>query len=59
MDIARSNGKVVAVGYEGDTRIEQSTINHPFISQTKYDPESETKFDAMLMASTGMLKKIG
>ena len=58
MDVARSNGKVTATGYDGDMKIIRSTVDHPYVSQAEYDPESETLFDAMLLASTGMLNSI-
>lgn len=58
MDIARSNGKVTAQGYDGMTKVTQSTENHPYYTQYRYDPDTETMFDAMLLASTGMIKKI-
>jgi len=59
MNIARSNGKVTAVGYDSGERIVRSTIDHPLTEQIEYNPEHEMLHDAMLIASTRMLKRIG
>jgi len=58
MNIARSNGRVIAIGYDGEKKIKYSTKNHPLIEHIRYDPDFDTVYDAMLMASTGMIKKI-
>lgn len=58
MHIARSNGKVVAEGYEGENKIVQSTIDHPVKDSYKYNPEIESKFDALLYKSAIMLGKL-
>lgn len=58
MDIARSNGRVRAKGYEGKEIIERSTEDHPLRKKYYYNPEIQTKLQAMLMASSALLKNI-
>ena len=58
MNVAKSNGRVTAVGYEKSKRIVRSTVNHPMIEPSQYDPEVESVHDVMLYSSTLMLNKI-
>lgn len=58
MNIARSNGKVWAKGYEDQQKVEISTVNHPFIGMKSYDPNIETEYNALLTISDQMLEKI-
>jgi len=58
MKIARSNGSVYAKGYAGDQKIEISTVDHPVIGLTSYNPDLETDYDALLETSQQMLPDI-
>jgi len=58
MDVALSNGKVEAVGYDGERKIELSTVDHPLSSSMRYNPEIQSQYEAMLMASTKVLRSL-
>lgn len=57
MEIAKSNGNVRAVGYDGEEKIDYSTTKHPVKERIKYDPDIETKLDSMVGLSLELLKK--
>ncbi len=48
MEVAKSNGMVYAVGYDGSERIEESTIPHPLIIPARYDEERTTLLRTMI-----------
>lgn len=48
MNVARTNGKIIASGYDGEEKIEHSTVEHPVKERIKYDPEIETETDTMV-----------
>lgn len=58
MNIARSNGKVLAKGYENEQKVLISTDDHPFIEMTTYNPNIETEFSIITRTSEKMIKKI-
>lgn len=47
MELAVSNGKVNAVGYAGEERIEESTVPHPLIVREDYSEEERPLIQAM------------
>ncbi len=47
MQLAVSNGKVTAVGYRGEERVEISTTDHPTTIKDVYAPTSESKLQAL------------
>lgn len=56
MDLATSNGKVNAVGYdEQEIRREISSSDHPYIEQITYNPERETQVEAMVLAAAAFI----
>ena len=57
MNIARSNGKVVAEGYAGDQKIVRSTIEHPLKVSYTYNPELESRMEALIYKSAATLMK--
>lgn len=58
MNIAKSNGKIWAKGYDDQQRVEISTVDHPFIGMNSYDPKIETEYSALLATSDQMLGEI-
>ncbi len=57
MKVATSNGRVDAVGYAGEERVEESTRPHPYIERDKYDPEKTTLLRAMINLSSVIVRK--
>lgn len=57
MNIARSNGSVFAMGYDGDEKIEHSTIDHPIKERMLYYPDLENKTQTMINFSISLIKK--
>jgi hypothetical protein len=47
MDLAVSNGKVNAVGYAGEERVEESTVPHPLIIRENYVEEEKSLLQAL------------
>lgn len=58
MELATTNGKVNAVGYDGDTRVVESTVPHPQIERTVYDEENQTVLSALVDSSLSMVDEI-
>lgn len=58
MNIARSNGKVLAKGYENEQKVLISTEDHPYIEMKTYNPSLETESSVMARISEQMIKKI-
>lgn len=48
MEVAKSNGMVFAVGYDGSERVEESTIPHPLIIPARYDEERTSLLRTMI-----------
>ena len=48
MRLALSNGRIDAVGYEGERRVSESTAKHPDIASATYDPGKETYRNAIV-----------
>lgn len=59
MEVARSDGRISAVGYDGDLRLEESTDPHPLLAKDQYDHNEETVFSAMLRIAREILGKLG
>lgn len=57
MNVARSNGQVVATGYDGDQRVEYSTEDHPIKESIKYDPDLESETQTMVGFGLDLIKK--
>ena len=57
MEVARSNGKVYAEGYDGETKVVHSTDKHPIKDRTKFDPDIELRTTSMIEFSMDLLKK--
>ncbi len=58
MNIARSNGKVLAKGYENEKKVFISTDDHPYIEMITYNPNAESESSVMRRTSEQMIKKI-
>lgn len=48
MDVAQSNGRVEATGYDGKRRITRSTERHPLTEVDYYDQDQQTVVDKLL-----------
>lgn len=57
MNVAVSNGEVVAEGFSGDDKVIESTEHHPFIHRELYDRNRHTFFAAMYNISSGLLDR--
>jgi hypothetical protein len=57
MSVALQNGEVNAVGYEGEQQKMLSTKDHPLTQSHYYNPKVQNRLDAMLFASTAMMRR--
>ncbi|WP_321495594.1 DUF4747 family protein [uncultured Desulfobacter sp.] len=57
MNVARSNGSVYAIGYDGEEKKEYSTKDHPIKERIKYDPELATETNTMVGFGIDLIKK--
>lgn len=57
MDLATTNGRVFAVGYDGETRVEESTDPYPEVIRETYDPEKTTFLRALVNCSSEALSR--
>jgi len=55
MNVAISNGDVTAEGYEGENKVSESTVEHPFEHREKYDTALQTFSAAMINVSSNIL----
>ena len=58
MDLARSNGKVIGVGYDGEQKIILSTEEHPLKKAEKYYPDIENRLHVMARIATALIYRI-
>lgn len=54
-----SDGRIKAVGYDGDLRVEESTDPHPLLAKDQYDHNKESVFSAMFRIAKDVLMKLG
>lgn len=57
MNVARSNGSVYAIGYDGEEKKEYSTKDHPIKERIKYDPELASETNTMVSFGIDLIKK--
>lgn len=58
MEVANSNGKVEAVGYDGKRKIEQSTETHPLRKTDYYDPKDMTLVQKLQEMAQFLMNKL-
>ena len=58
MRVVKSNGYVHVTGYEGEKKIEKSTLDHPLFEQEYYNPDTTTTKDALLGLSGRLMASI-
>ena len=58
MNLGKSEGYVKGKGIDGQRKVNYSTEHHPLIEKVRYDPDVQTKLQAMLLGSLSMLSKI-
>ena len=58
MDLARSNGKVIGIGYDGEQKMVRSTEYHPLKDSEMYSPGFDNRLDVMARISTAMISRI-
>lgn len=58
MSMALQNGEVTVTGYEGAQKKILSTKDHPLIQLFYYNPKSQNRLNAMLLASAAMIGRI-
>lgn len=56
--VAQSNGKVSGVGGSRGKTIRMSTIDHPLVEKTYYDPEVEIRANVLLVKAREILQQI-
>lgn len=57
MQLASSNGRVTAIGWRGEERVEISTTDHPEILKAVYAPATESKLQALARIAKESLAK--
>lgn len=58
MRVAQSNGYVKATGYDGNVRVERSTIDHPLSEPEYYNPDTTSRMQTLLASSMRIMTNI-
>lgn len=58
MNVAKSNGRVFARGYEGETPVEKSTEDYPISMREIYDPKATGEREAIQRLSATIMREI-
>jgi hypothetical protein len=58
MRVAQSNGYVKATGYDGDKRIERSTLDHPLVEPEFYNPETTSRMQTLITFSQQLMANV-
>jgi len=58
MQVARSNGRITAIGYDGEKKIIEDTIPHPLVESEKYDPDRQPAINVLDALSSRLWSEI-